>query len=113
LNGATFFKGRAGGEPKHVQDHVEWILQRPFQNVAEWMGEEGDKWRKSQSMQQMPEECKAAWAVFHTEHRHKKLEDIVAELEALQKRVDHSIAAGRAHGIDARPKAQRRLRISR
>lgn len=30
--------GRAGGEPKNVWTHVEWVLQRPFQNVAEWRG---------------------------------------------------------------------------
>jgi len=29
--------------------HVEWLLQRPFQNVAEWLGAEGDM-------------CRARWA---------------------------------------------------
>jgi hypothetical protein len=62
-------------------------------------------------MPPMPDTFKAAWAAFHVEHGHKKLEDVAAELIDLQKRVDQAITAGRAHVISGRPKAQRRLRI--
>src|SRR5271169_2412747 len=64
---------RAGGEPKRVWDHVEWILQRPFQNVAEWLGAEGNEFRKRTGMGAVTEEFKASWAAFLTERRNSKL----------------------------------------
>jgi hypothetical protein len=41
--------GRGGMDPDHAWTHVEWILQRPFQNVDEWLGDEGVKFRSSWS----------------------------------------------------------------
>ena len=57
--------GRAGGEPQGVANHVEWILQRPFQNVAEWLGEEGDKFRRRPlGSSPISEQFKTDWAAF-------------------------------------------------
>jgi hypothetical protein len=47
-------RGRGGGEPERVWAHIEWVLQRPFQNVDEWLGEEGDKWRRHKACQWCP-----------------------------------------------------------
>jgi hypothetical protein len=85
---------RLGGEPQAVRDHVEWILQRPFQNVAEWLGEEGDKWRKSQQMHPVPEQFKSAWTVFLAEHRDSKFEDIERGIDALQRQFEDDRSKG-------------------
>jgi hypothetical protein len=62
--------------------HVEWLLQRPFQNVDEWLGPEGDKWRSRNGMpNQRPEFCKA-WARFRVEYADKTRTDIEAEIRA-------------------------------
>jgi ParB-like chromosome segregation protein Spo0J len=63
--------------------HTEWLLQRPFQNVAEWLGEDGDKWRKRQGMRPIPPEVNQSWATFAAEHAGRPFTDITAELEKL------------------------------
>ena len=35
---------RGGMDPGDASAHVEYLLQRPFQNVDEWLGPEGDEW---------------------------------------------------------------------
>ena len=87
--------GRSGGEPQRVADHVEYILQRPFQNVSEWLGEEGDKWRKTCGTSTVSEQFKTAWAAFLAERRDSKLTDVVQELETLQKRFEQERGEGR------------------
>lgn len=99
--------GRAGGEPERVTDHVEWILERPFQNVGEWLGEEGDKFRG----RKVPEQFKAGWAVFFDKHRHRELADVIKELETLQKQFEQTLAEGRLHSDRNRsPKRHTRRR---
>src|SRR5262249_20628703 len=72
---------RAGGEPQRVADHVEWILQRPFRNVAEWLGPEGDQFRRrSLGSSPISEQFKTNWAAFLAKHRHRELADVVKEL---------------------------------
>jgi hypothetical protein len=63
---------------------VEWVLQRPFQNVAEWLGEEGDKFRARWRMRQFPEAYKAAWLEFAAERRELTVTEIKAEIEAAE-----------------------------
>jgi hypothetical protein len=76
--------GRSGGEPNGVSGHVEWLLQRPFQNVTEWLGDEGDKWRMVQGMKAVPEQVKADWATFLDQHHEWTVPDVVKKLESLQ-----------------------------
>jgi hypothetical protein len=73
-----------GREPKGAANHVEWLSQRPFQNIAEWLGEEGDKWRRICGMRAMPEKIKADWAAFLDQHREWTLPDVIKKLESLQ-----------------------------
>jgi Protein of unknown function (DUF3102) len=63
---------------------VEWLLQRPFQNVAEWLGEEGDRCRVRWGMRRMPEALKKDWSSFTAEHRTLNEAEIEAEFEAAQ-----------------------------
>jgi ParB-like chromosome segregation protein Spo0J len=76
--------GRAGYEPKNAVLHVEWVAAR-FETPDEWMGDEGDKWRKVWLMPQMPAALKQAWANFFAERRCAKVADVRAELENLQR----------------------------
>jgi hypothetical protein len=65
--------------------HVEWVLQRSFQNVDEWLGEEGDKFCKIWGMRPVSPQLKEQWAAFATEHASRALPDLIAELEAAEK----------------------------
>jgi hypothetical protein len=38
--------GRTGFDPDEAWQHVQYLLRRPFQNVDEWLGPEGDEWRR-------------------------------------------------------------------
>jgi hypothetical protein len=39
--------GRGVFDPEDAWSHVEYLLQRPFQNVDEWLGFAGDEWATS------------------------------------------------------------------
>jgi hypothetical protein len=36
-----------GWHPQAAAYHVEWVLQRPFQNVADWFSDDGDRFRST------------------------------------------------------------------
>jgi hypothetical protein len=64
--------------------HVEWLLRRPFQNVAEWMGEEGDLCRARWRMSSVSEALKTDWSTFIADHRSLSEEEIKAEVDAIK-----------------------------
>jgi hypothetical protein len=82
------------GEPAGVSRHVEWLLQRPFQNVAEWLGEEGDKWRRALGMRAMPDQLKTDWLAFLIQHRDWTLPEAVKKFESLQSEWEQGLASG-------------------
>jgi len=87
---------RSGYEPKNAWAHVEWRLQRPFQNVAEWLGPEGDRFRRNPfNGGSISEQFKTEWAAFREEHSHYTVADADQKLEALQKRFEEDERAGR------------------
>ena len=50
--------------------HVEWVCQRPFQNVDEWLGDAGDNFRRYRCLgvlKPIPEDTKAGWKAFFAE----------------------------------------------
>jgi hypothetical protein len=64
--------------PQGAASHVEWLCQRPFQTVAEWMGD--DKWRAAQEMRSISAQLKEAWATFAAAHADQTLDALVAAL---------------------------------
>ena len=64
--------------------HVEWLLQRPFQNVAEWLGEEGEKFRARHGMSQPSEAATTDWSAFAAERQSLSEADIEAEIKAAE-----------------------------
>jgi len=65
-------------------------LQRSFQNVAEWLGD--DKWRAAWGMRAMPEKVKADWTAFLDQHREWTLPDVIKKLENLQSEFERARA---------------------
>ena len=101
--------GRSGFDPEDAWAHVEYLLQRPFQNVAEWLGPAGDEWRRTcMSNYQPTEGMKMAWAAFRDAYAHASLADVEAERKALGVRFREDKAAG-----VIRPAERRRLRAKR
>jgi hypothetical protein len=84
--------GRGGMDPEHAWPHVEYLLQRPFQNVAEWLGEAGDGWRRACGFNPFPEGVKQAWTVFRDAHAHATPADLEAEHRGLKDRFDKDLA---------------------
>jgi hypothetical protein len=96
--------GRPGGEPERVAEHVEYLLQKNFQNVAEWLGEEGDKWRKQCGISPVSDQFKTDWAAFLSEHRERSLADVEKEIATLQLQFEQELAGGRLQCDKAKPK---------
>ena len=98
----VFLAPRMG--PVGASDHIEWVLQRPFQNVAEWLGPKGDKWRAIWWMRPVPDEFKKAWAIFAADHASLSETAIVAQLNTIPEPSRPTKRAGpprfmrRAHG---------------
>jgi len=99
--------GRDGHQPKDALLRVEWILQRPFQNVAEWLGPEGDKFRNHWDMRPLTDEFKTAWAAFLAERRDYTQADADRELERLQDECEQALAEGRLYVNGRKPNKQR------
>jgi hypothetical protein len=102
-------RGQAGGEPAHVTNHVEWILQRPFHNVAQWLGDEGEKFRAQWGMHEPSDEFKSNWAAFLAERRTLTLAEVQETLDTLQRRFEEA----RAKGVISTPSLRRKRRRSR
>lgn len=87
--------GRGGYDPDGAWAHVEYLLQRPFQNVDEWLGPAGDDWRRLWPGGHTPSaQFKAKWGAFRDAHRSAALEDIVAKMEALRDRFERDKTSG-------------------
>ena len=95
----SFDGERHGGEPDRIADHVEWILQRPFQNVSEWLGDEGEKFRGNPFnggwSKRFTEKFKTDWAAFRHARRHWTLKQANEEKTRLQKAFEQALADGR------------------
>jgi hypothetical protein len=64
--------------------HVEWLLQRPFQNVAEWLGEEGEKFCARWRMSQISKALKTDWSTFLAKRRSLSEAEITADINAVE-----------------------------
>jgi hypothetical protein len=102
--------GRGGMEPQCAWMHVDYVLQKGFQNVAEWLGEEGEKWRRKCGIRPPSQEFKADWAAFLAKNRERALADVVSEFDALGERFDQEKAEGR---LPAPPSKRKRRGLRR
>jgi DUF3102 family protein len=103
--------GRSGYKPQDAWCHVEWVLQRPFQNVAEWLGPEGEKFRKTCGMKAIPETFRDDWVAFHETHSALTFAEVDKKLDALQERYKEDDAAGRIERHPRRRQKRNALRI--
>lgn len=86
-------------------------MQRPFQNVAEWLGPAGDEWRRRcMSSHQPTEGLKAAWVAFRDAHSHATLADVEAEHKALCARFQEDKSAGLIQSAKRRRGSRLRLK---
>jgi len=60
-----------------VAEHIEWILQRQFKTVEEWLGPEGNKFRWW--AHPVAAEYMEVWRAFAAEHASLTIADINAE----------------------------------
>ena len=75
-----FLVRESGWHPEGASAHTEWVLQRPFQNVAEWLGEEGDKYRARCFMTPVPPPVKEGWIAFQRQQADRTVADLTTEL---------------------------------
>ena len=78
-----FLATKCSFPPEGAVNHVEWLLRHDFKTPAEWLGEEGEKWRQRIGYsQRMDQKIITAWEIFFAEHDGKSLSDIEALMEA-------------------------------
>jgi hypothetical protein len=98
---------RDGGEPQLVWEHIEYLLQGRFQNVAELVGAKGDRYREFYGIAPLSEQFKANWAAFRDQHRDCTLADAEEELKSLQLKFGQTASEGR---LESRKPPKRKAR---
>ena len=63
-----------------ARGHIEWLLQRPFGSPDEWLGEAGQKCRKTWRISEPPEAFVQGWAAFRATHNATPLAEIETAL---------------------------------
>jgi hypothetical protein len=93
-----FLARKCGWHPLGASRHVEWVLQRPFITVEEWLGDEGIKFRQQWRMPESPQSTKEAWLVFLEKNRGRTQDDVVAELIRLEQEAETAITPSAKRG---------------
>lgn len=75
---------KANWHPDSAAAHVEWVIQRPFITVDEWLGKEGSAFRRLEGWQPSQEFIEQ-WPYFLALQHGKTEGDIAAELAELAK----------------------------
>jgi hypothetical protein len=68
--------------------HVHWILRMDFKNPAEWLGEEGAKFRQRYAMQGFPPAIIERWNAFCAKHKDTSLSELEALLQERLKQLN-------------------------
>jgi hypothetical protein len=68
--------------------HFEWVQARPFQNVDEWWGPEGDKFRARCGLKKLSDETKAMWQEFRVRHQATTPEQAEAAMEEWDRKIE-------------------------
>jgi Protein of unknown function (DUF3102) len=74
---------KAGHSLDWVSSHLDWQLRGPW-NPTQWLGEEGDAWRRRYGWRPASKAVKAGWSRFAADHRLLTEAEIKAEIEAAQ-----------------------------
>jgi hypothetical protein len=81
---SILFLARDGGwQLDNAIGSIEWIIQRPFQNVQEWLSVEGDEFRKRCRLQEIPQKTIAAWSLYLQQNSGRTYSDVDQDLKAL------------------------------
>jgi Protein of unknown function (DUF3102) len=86
--------GRAGLAPQDAWSHVEYLLQKQFKSVDEWLGPEGYKFRSLWTDRHPSEEFKTAWAAFRDAHHGATIAEVEAEGNTLHAAFEKNKATG-------------------
>jgi hypothetical protein len=63
--------------------HAWWLRRRGFETPSEWLGPEGQKWRRLWGLNSHPDELEARWLAFLEQHSCCALDELDAELQAI------------------------------
>jgi hypothetical protein len=85
--------------------HVEWLLNKQFVTPDEWMGAEGEKWRRAWGMRAVTDGFKRAWAEFQQEHKDTPLPEAIAMAEEMETKREEQRPARPARGRKQRRKS--------
>jgi hypothetical protein len=71
--------------PEGAACHVEYLSQKQFMDPDEWLGEEGEPFRRHSigGVKDISEEFKQAWASFKQANSGRTQAEIIAETEAI------------------------------
>jgi Protein of unknown function (DUF3102) len=70
-----------GWKLKGAAPHVEYLLQKQFKDPAEWLGEEGSKFRSGWGGREPSEKFKSQWTTFLATQADRTTADIDSELK--------------------------------
>jgi ParB-like chromosome segregation protein Spo0J len=73
--------------PEGAACHVEYLSQKQFMDPDEWLGEEGERFRRRSigGVKRISEEFKQAWASFKQANGDRSQAEIIAETEQIYK----------------------------
>jgi hypothetical protein len=75
-----------GWYPENAAEHVEYLSQKQFMNPDEWLGDEGERFRRCAYKQpKMGKGMLRSWAAFKEVHRERTQAEIIAEVETIRK----------------------------
>jgi Protein of unknown function (DUF3102) len=63
-------------------DHSYWLARRDFETPSEWLGAEGEKWRRIWGIGPQ-DDVEPQWLAFLEQHRKRAVDEIEAELRAI------------------------------
>ena len=82
-----FLSAEWGWYPEGAANHVEYLSQKQFMDPAEWLGEEGEKFRRYSlgGVKNISEHFKQEWAAFKARHSDRTQAEIIAETEVIDR----------------------------
>jgi hypothetical protein len=96
-------------QPKEARLHVEWVLQRPFQNVSEWgWARKAINGARAKAWPRRPKSSRPHRPRFYDQNRGCTLADVEEEPKCLQRKFEQTSEEGRLRLLHKRPKKKMR-----